>query len=75
MAKQFIKRKGKARNEQGKKLIDVTINKKMMHYIFASLSKYLETTHDKKEIAELNVLIEEFSKINDELNGEPSDTE
>lgn len=63
----FIESKHNPRVIKGSKYIDVTLNKKIMHYLVEGLSKYKEFIEsDEKE--NLNNIINEITKINDEMN-------
>ena len=64
----YLKHKGKKRVDHGKHLIDVTFDKRTMHYLFEALAKYLESVSDPKEITEINTIIDELNKINDKMN-------
>lgn len=68
MNKQFLEKKSAARKDHGSRLIDVTINNKMMHYVYEALAKYQEFVTTEKERIELTLLVDEINKIKEELN-------
>lgn len=70
MKKTFVEPKGKLIKDQGRKLIELTLDKKVMHFLFQAIAKYQEVVTNSVEKEQLEVLIAELNKINDVLNEE-----
>ncbi len=74
MRKRFLEHRSKLKKDHGRRLIDITLDKKTMHYLFQALAKYQEFISTKKEINDVQAIIGEFNKINDAMN-EPNNPE
>ena len=67
--KNFIDRKDRKKVKiQGRTYLDVTLDKKILHFIYEALAKYQEFISDNNEKKDLDLLIDELNEIKDELN-------
>jgi len=70
MKKGFLEKRQNMRKDHGRTLCDITIDKKLFHYIFEGLALYAEKNLPNKERVELDILIKELNELNAHMSGE-----
>lgn len=68
MKKQFLEHRSKLKRDHGRRIIDITLDKRVMHYLFEALAKYQEFLTTKKERDDVQEIVDELVSINNSMN-------